>query len=198
VVISQAQSRRKTLNFLKKLLPLLAIALVIMLSMWSYAKRIIFSELPKTLPQVSMELNDNTALKINYHGEDSGGRPFTLTALKGEEVNPEEVFLTEPFITLNLSNKIDKVTLKAKEGLFNKTKKCLNISGAVVLKHTNGLVMRTSEAFIKFEEGEAIGHSPVEGETDSAIINAQGFKILNQGEKIIFTGQSQLIINNSR
>ncbi len=176
----------------------MAIVLVIALSTWSHAKRIILSELPKSLPQVSKELNDNTALKINYHGEDSGGRPFILTAVKGEEINPDEVFLTEPFITLNLSNKKDKVTLKAKEGLFNKTKKCLNISGAVVMKHTNGLTMRTSEAFIKFEEGEAEGHSPVEGETDNAIINAQGFKILNQGEQIIFTGQSQLTINTSR
>jgi lipopolysaccharide export system protein LptC len=56
----------------------------------------------------------------------------------------------------------------------------------------------TKTAHVDVSADTAEGHDPVSGRGPSGDIDAQGFRILDKGDTIIFTGKSDLLLKGSK
>ncbi|MCX7337675.1 MAG: LPS export ABC transporter periplasmic protein LptC [Alphaproteobacteria bacterium] len=141
--------------------------------------------------------NVNGAEKLRYRGESNKGKSYVVHSNKGHEISGKEVLLKELQLQLALDGG-GELALKADEGLYNKTEKTIMISGNVRLDHNNGFHLQTTEATINFNDGTAENNAPVEGQKEQTFIRAHGFKVLDQGQRIIFLGKPELTIRESK
>lgn len=161
----------------------------LVLSVFFFASRISSMQVPK-----KGEIIVNTGKNIRYSGQDAKGHPFTITSIKGQEISETHILLHQLEAILDLASGA-KIKLRADQGLYDKTAKTIDISGSVKLNHSNGLELITSKATINFNEGTAENDVPVEGNNERATIKAQGFKVLEHGQKVVFLGQPELVIH---
>lgn len=193
----QTVSRRygRFVGIMRILLPTIATALVILVALWpqltdqqqrySITPAKIASEAAKTLTMVNGV----------YSGIDDKRRPYTLTAdsVKLSNNNLSIVALTAPKADLLMEDG-SWVAVTAREGTYDRDKKILKLKGAVNLFHDSGYEFRTSAAVIDMMAGDAYGTDPVEGQGPFGNIKSEGFVIRNRGERIEFTGKSDLLL----
>ena len=86
------------------------------------------------------------------------------------------------------------LVLTAKNGVFRQVKKTLDLTGAVNLFHDSGYEFQTSKAKIDLQKGLARGSAPVRGQGPFGELQGEGFRLLNKGKTIVFTGKSKLVI----
>jgi lipopolysaccharide export system protein LptC len=65
----------------------------------------------------------------------------------------------------------------------------------VDLFHERGYEMHTASARVDMKSSLAWGDAPVEGQGDFGTINAQGFRVAEDGQVIHFTGKSYLVLD---
>jgi lipopolysaccharide export system protein LptC len=73
----------------------------------------------------------------------------------------------------------------------------LDLFDDVTLIHENGRFV-TKTAHVDVSASTAEGHDPVTGHGPSGDIRAQGFRILDKGDRVIFTGESNLLLKGSK
>ena len=86
------------------------------------------------------------------------------------------------------------LALTAKSGQYDRESELLDLFGSVSVFHDKGMEVHTEAARIDLNNGTAEGVQPVEGQGNMGFINAEGFLVLDRGERIIFTGKSRMII----
>ena len=82
--------------------------------------------------------------------------------------------------------------MKGDQGLYNQTSKKMNLTGQVCLEHTNGIQLTTHKATVDLDKGTAHNNERVEGHNKQANIKAHGFKVLEEGQRIVFLGTPEL------
>ena len=85
--------------------------------------------------------------------------------------------------------------MKGNFGVYNSKSQILRVEGNVNLTNKRSIEFLTSEAFFDFRKEILFSDQNVTGKKDGSIITAEGFKILNKKNKIIFSGKSKLILN---
>ena len=78
--------------------------------------------------------------------------------------------------------------------MFWRKQEVLRLVGGVDLFHDDGYVFWTYEALIDFRNGAASGETPVRGQCPFGTIDAEGFRRVDNGDRIIFNGKSRLVI----
>jgi lipopolysaccharide export system protein LptC len=73
----------------------------------------------------------------------------------------------------------------------------LDLKGSVNLFHDLGYELHTARASIDMDNNVAAGDSPIQGQGAFGQINAAGFRLLESGERIIFTGKARLLIHST-
>jgi hypothetical protein len=91
-----------------------------------------------------------------------------------------------------------KVVLTAATGIYQSQTQLLDLFGGVTLTHQNGTRFVTRRAHANFSDNTAAGHDPIEGHGPAGDIWGQGFRILDKGDTIIFTGRSHSILIGSK
>ena len=85
--------------------------------------------------------------------------------------------------------------MKGNFGVYNSKNQILRVEGDVNLTNMSSIQFLTSEAFFDFRKQILFGDQNVTGKKDGSVITAEGFKIFNKKNKIIFSGKSKLILN---
>lgn len=185
----RVHSRR--VGVLKVVLPASALVLLVVLGLWPYMRanddrfQVGFANLaPTAVENLSM-------VNARYHGIDKHNKPFTITSDLGTEEDPKNgvVVLDNPkadFVTQSGAG----VYVEAKLGTYYQTEQWLDLEGDVNLFHDQGYEMHTQKARINLKDSTAEGHDPVTGRGPQGRIDGKGFRILDEGRKIIITGQS--------
>ena len=191
--IQALKKRSRMVERLKYSLPGLALVILLILIGWPRAQRWIYQQRP-TLAQTVLEPQENnTAIYPEYKGSDQKNQPYTITADQGTEISLDEIYLTHPKMVMNLKAG-DVVTLASTSGTLNKTTNKVHLVGNVTLTHSQGYVLKTAEAWINCNEGSAHGESPIEGNGPTGAIQAKGFRLAEQGNKVTFIGETQLLL----
>lgn len=187
--MGRGHSRR--VGVLRVVLPATALVLLVALGVWPYLHssddrfQVGFANLsPAAVENLSM-------VNARYHGIDKRNKPFTVTADQGTEEDPKNgvVVLDNPkadFVTQSGAG----VYVEAKLGTFYQTEQWLDLEGDVNLYHDQGYEMHTQRARIDLKNGTAEGHDPVTGRGPQGNLAGKGFRILDQGRRIVVTGQS--------
>ncbi|MFQ5773432.1 MAG: LPS export ABC transporter periplasmic protein LptC [Kiloniellaceae bacterium] len=182
-------------GLMKVLLPAMAAALILLVVAWPQFTlerdrfRLGIAKLGPGQPENLSMLN------ARYDGIDGKNRPYTITADMATQSNRNEnlIDLELPKADMTLEDGT-WLALTARAGQYDSEAKLLDLIGSVSLFHDKGFEIRTESARVDLIEGTAEGAQPVEGHGSAGSINAEGFRVLDRGARIVFTGKSHLTI----
>ena len=135
--------------------------------------------------------------KPMFMGLDKKKKPFKISAFKATRFNDNE----DEFNLENPKGEIEtdseKFFVQGNFGVYNNKIQLLRVEGNVNLKNLSSLEFNTSEAFFVFKKELLFSNRDVVVTKEGSKITAEGFKIFNKKNKIIFTGKSKLILNQN-
>ena len=177
----------------KRILPAIALVLLVLVAAWprlqEALERVHFAP-----PQIDLrEAQDVRMVQARYSGIDRQHRPFIITATVARQ-NPSAndiVALEQPKGDMTTTSG-SAVAVTARTGIYQPQAQLLDLFGNVRLVQDKGNEFRTGSAHVDMANGTAEGHEPIEGEGPFGHASGQGFRILEHGDVIIFTGQSHL------
>lgn len=180
---------------MKVLLPLIAAVLIGLVVLWPHLRtedirfRIGFAALNLG------EANDPAMINPRYVGTDKDEQPYTITADMARRLSEGQgrVELEMPKADITLEDGTWLV-LTAQTGLYDPNQETLDLEGKVNVYHDEGYEFLTSAAKIELTANVAYGTQPVHGQGPFGQLNAEGFRIIDKGSTIYFTGKSKLVL----
>ncbi len=190
---SRSNSYSRFVGILKVLLPATAAGLIILVI--AFPQVVTDPPAQVTLPPVDLQGGEVSVLNPRWNGIDNENRPFTVTAdlvtQSKEDSNLYSLELPKADITLKDETWL---ALTARTGEFLFEEQQLELTGDVDMFHDQGFEIRTEAASIDLKTKDAWGDSPVEGHGPAGRLNAEGFRITQEGARILFTGKSRLVV----
>jgi lipopolysaccharide export system protein LptC len=185
-------SRRVAL--LKRLLPATGIALLLLIAVWPRLAPL-WERFRLSLPAI--DLRDARELQMvnpRYAGVDREGRPYVVTSAAGRQIPDRQdlMSLQRPRADLKTQGGAE-IVVTAFSGIYQSQAQLLDLFGDVTVVHQNGTRFLTQTARLNAATNTAQGGDPVVGKGPSGELKAQGFQILEQGERVLFTGRSELV-----
>ncbi len=153
--------------------------------------------LGRALPRVdadSVQRHEMTSPK--YVGADDKNRPYHVEAKSARliEAKSDRVMLEAPKASMTLDGG-HWVAVTSQRGIFNQKSRLVELSGDVNVFHDANYTFRTDAATVDALNKTAWGDRPVVGSGPKATIEAQGFRILDKGRTVIFTGKAKVILH---
>ncbi len=180
---------------MKVLLPALATAMIILLIAWSHfsPEDALFGT--DSIKNPAQQAENLSMINARYSGVDDENQPFTVTADMATQARSDEnkVDLQLPGADITLQDGA-WLALTAKVGHYDRAAELLDLEGEVNLFHDQGFEMHSEYARIDLKAGTAEGDQPVQGQGPLGLLDAEGFKILDRGDRILFTGKSSMTI----
>lgn len=182
---------------MKVALPLLAlvlVGLVLMLPQLESTEEKIRTSVTQQIK--AHDLENLYMVNARYVGTDEKNRAYTLTADSARQVSTDSdlVALEGPKADVALGDG-HWVALQANAGAFYRKAQSLVLFGDVNIFHDDGYTVRTGEVEMNLKKGTATGSKPVVAHGPLGLLRAKGFKILEKGETVLFTGKASLTIN---
>lgn len=130
-----------------------------------------------------------------FSSTDSNQRPFNLTADTAFQQKDDPNLVDLAFPKADLTAKAGTwMAISAETGMFNRQSEVLDLKGAISLFHDSGYELKTTVAQIDMAAGTAKGDVPISGHGPGGTVNGSGFRILERGKTMIFTGKSKMIL----
>ncbi len=180
---------------MKLLLPALAAGLVLLVVAW-----------PQLMPDLTRsgldfakiardQAKTLNMLNARYSGVDENNQPFNVAADLATQTpdNEDVVELQHPKADIRTTDG-DLVALSARVGHYHRKEETLDLAGKVHLVHDNGFDIVTESARVDLKNGSAAGDTAVSGQGPSGELQAEGFRLRERGQVIVFTGKSRLLI----
>jgi lipopolysaccharide export system protein LptC len=177
--------------------PLLATIAVMIGLVWP----LVFSGGAFRLSSVPVAPSNNSYMRMDnprFTGSDGQERQFnvTATAATQKKIDDPTLDLTTPKGDL-IAPQGSWMSLSANTGRYDQKKQHLDLDGKVEFLRDDGYQVATEKASIDLKAGFASGNTPVEGHGPAGTINSQGFRILDRGRTIEFTGKAHLILHDT-
>lgn len=181
---------------MKLLLPALATGLVLLVIAWPQIipdQRSLGLDWTEMAREQAKTLN---MLNAHYSGVDENNQPFNVTADMATQApnNEDVVELQHPKADIQTTEGA-LVALSARLGHFDREVEILDLSGRVHLTHDKGFEITTETATVDLKGGTASGDAAVSGQGPAGELQAEGFRLREQGQIIVFTGKSRMLIN---
>lgn len=180
---------------MKVLLPALAAMFILLLLAWPEIDQ---GEkgVDLSLSELTLDRPENMSmLNARFTGFDDKERPFLVTAdtASQTEDNEDLIALELPKADITLKDGA-WVALTAREGFYDRELQTVDLSGQVSLYHDRGFELHTETARIDLQGGTAMSRDPVTGQGTFGTIEAEGLDYFDQGNRIVFTGPSRLLL----
>jgi lipopolysaccharide export system protein LptC len=184
-----------TVLLLKKLLPLAAVILLVVLAA---APSLRFgSDANRVTYHIQKIVGNSAASRMQnakYHGIDDSGQAFTITANTATDQGSDEVALEQPEGDISLKSGAWLV-LKSDAGLLHQRSQTLGLNGNVTLYRNDGTVLNVATADINLRQSSANSTAPVEVQGPFGTLNAaNGFSLSDRGADILFKGPVKLVL----
>lgn len=136
-----------------------------------------------------------TMLNARFAGIDSHNQPFLVTADVASQVKESEavVALELPKADITLEDGT-WVALSAQDGVYDRERKTVDLMGDVSFFHDKGFELHTETARFDLDNGTATGRETVTGQGVFGQIESSGFDSFDQGDRIIFSGPTRLLL----
>jgi lipopolysaccharide export system protein LptC len=196
LAVQRLARRRWLVRLAKRLLPLLALALLASLALWPELQREAdharMSYRRGISPPESGKMVDAT-----YHGVDANNRPYTMTAVTAQQVDPDRINLTEPKGDMTLESG-NWLMSQSHQGVYMPHTGSLDLSDEVHLYRDDGTTLDTSSASLDLKAGAAAGAEMVHAEGPFGTLDAQGFAVTDRGAILRFSGPGRLLLNSAK
>lgn len=130
-----------------------------------------------------------------YFATDDKNRPMHLTAKLARQTssNADSVNLVKPQARITL-DKGASVAISAQSGTYSQKQQMLTLKGSVNVLHDSNYTFRTEKATVNLKDNTAWGDQPVHATGPKGTIDAQGFKVIDKGDTVIFTGKTKVLL----
>lgn len=184
---------------LKRMLPALGLALLVLVALWPQLD-LLLKSVRFSLPVIDLrEARDLRMLNPRYAGTDRFNRPYVVTAAIGRQIpNRDDLMSLEAPKAEMVLRRGAKVVVTAATAIYQSQAQLLDLFDDVNLIHENGTRFVTQSAHVDVSASTAEGHDPVVGHGPSGDIAAQGFRVLDKGDTVIFTGHSHLLLKGTK
>jgi len=189
--------RRIAVAIAKRALPLAAVGLLAVMALWPEIEsnaergRVAFRRITEVRPDALM------VREPRYQGVDEQNRPYTLTANSAVQAGQEDIVqLQAPRADLLLTDG-GWIYLEADQGRFDKPRNHLDLQGHVTIHHDDGTQFVTKSAAVDVSGGNAEGDEPVAAQGPFGTLTAEGFRLRDRGQVVIFTGRSRTVLEGN-
>ena len=190
-------SRRVTL--LKRLLPVIGVALLALVAIWPRLVPLLES-VRFGFPVIDLrEAHELRMLHPRYAGVDRENRPYVVTSAIGRQSSNRDdlMSLERPRAEMTMHNGA-LVVVTAATAMYQSQAQLLDLFGDVNLVRDDGTRFVTNTAHVDVAADSAVGNDPVTGHGPSGDITAQGFRVVDRGNTIVFTGKSNLLLKGTK
>ena len=190
-------SRRVAL--LKRVLPAVGLVLLLLITIWPRLAPL-WERMRLGFPAIDLrDARELRMLNPRYLGTDRLDRPFVVTAAVARQVPDRQdlMSLEAPRADMKTHGGADIVVTSA-TGIYQSQAQLLDSFGEVTLVHQNGTRFITDAARLDIAHNAAQGDDPVEGHGPSGDVKAQGFRIFDKGDTILFTGRSDMLLKGAK
>ena len=136
--------------------------------------------------------------KPTFMGIDNKNQPFKVMANKAIRLKQEPNIFNLEKPTGEINSGKEKFFLSGDKGIFYKNVNQLKVKGNVKFNDGDDMTFTTSEIYFDFKKEVLSGNKRVNGKKNNSVIVSDGFKILNKGEQIFFTGKTKLKLINEK
>lgn len=195
---AQLARRRLLVSIAKRALPALALALLALVALWpefdsaADRGRVAFRRVLQATPE---------ALRISeprYQGIDEQLRPFTVTARLAVQGADEKVVALEmPRADMVLSDGA-WIYVEAQRGFYDRPDQRLDLVEQVRVHHDDGSQLVTARARLDLTAGSGEGDHPVAAQGPFGTLTAEGFRLIDRGQVVVFTGQARTVLEGGR
>jgi lipopolysaccharide export system protein LptC len=193
----QLARRRVLVAVAKRMLPLAALALLATIALWPEFEsaadrgRVAFRRVAEVRPDALQVVNPR------YQGVDEQNRPYNVTADRALQAGSDEIVdLQAPRADLLLTDG-GWVYLEARDGRYDKAGSRLDLVGDVTVHHDDGTQFVTARARMDVAGGHAEGDDPVAAQGPFGTLTAEGFRLRDRGQVVIFTGRSRAVLEGT-
>ena len=167
----------------KVALPAAAAALLLAVFAWPEADESPGPQSPYGAAQVAM-------VDVNAVGWD-GDRSVSVQSARSQRIGNEgqRFRMERPTAEMELPDG-GWLSGSSDSGIVDWEERTVRLSGSVRLHHDAGYAIRTQAAFVDLAGRTAAGDAPVEGEGESSRFRAEGFRVLDGGNRIRLVGNS--------
>lgn len=186
--------RRWTVRWTKRLLPVLAVALLSSLALWPELHRQTDQE---RIAFRRMGISDTGGARLvdaRYRGVDEKNEPYTVTAAVATQAGPDRVNLQDPKGDVTAQDGT-WFMVRSKTGVFMQHINQLDLSGDVVLYRQDGTTLASDTATLDLKAGVAASSHQTHAEGPFGQLDAQGFALVDKGAVVQFTGPARLVLN---
>ena len=136
-----------------------------------------------------------TMSNARFLGTDKDGNPFTVTAkIAWQEQGYEDLIYMEVLQGDMMMEEGMWATIWSDRGVYDQVGQLLIVESNVNVFTDEGCELHSDYALIDLDQGIAEGHMPVSGQGPSGLIDAQGFRITENGDRLFFEGRVTLTI----
>ena len=185
----------------KLILPTVAGGLIVALAAWPYLS-VNLERFRTIFPKIDIaQLRDQKMINPRYSGVDKDKRPFTVSADAGRQNGGDTADATN-LVALDgpkadiLTKEGAWVVVTGDTGIYQAETHFLDMFGHVTLFHDKGYEFKTTSARVDLDSGTAEGHEAITGEGPSGTVSGEGFRVLQKGDIVIFTGKNHLVLDH--
>jgi lipopolysaccharide export system protein LptC len=182
-------------GLLKFALPAVALGLATLVLIWPQLNPL--DQRFRLVPvQVTIEdLENLRMLQPRYVGVDEQSQPFTIIADQASQPkgSSEATDLVAPQGDIQL-NQGAWLAMSADRGVYNQADKTLDLTGGVQLFHDGGYEISTEAARIDLDKGFASGDTAVRGQGPNSLLEGEGFRIHDRGQKVEVVGPARVVL----
>ncbi len=191
-------SRRRTVQWTKRVLPVLAMLLLASVALWPEISRQ-FDNARYTYRKggLSADVQAGKLLNVQYHGQDARNRPYTVTAEAALQAGAGPDGSGAAKGRRSVSENGAWTYGESLRGVYHQRLGLLDMSGDVMLYRDDGVTVRTQSAAMDLKQGAAAGDEPTHAEGPFGTLDALGFALVDKGDVIQFSGKSRLVLNGT-
>jgi len=136
-----------------------------------------------------------TMTNARFLGTDKDGDSYTVTATSAwqEQGYDELIYLEDLQGDMTLDSGM-WATILSDRGVYDRVGQFLVVESNVSVFTDEGYELHSDYALIDLDNGTAEGHLPVRGQGPAGLIDAQGFRITDNGDRLFFDGRVHLTI----
>ena len=188
-----ARRYSRFVHLAKRALPALALGLLLLVAAWPRVEGV-FESVRLHVPRIDLsDASDLHMVKARYTGIDRENRPFVITAdIARQKPNLDDLITLERPKGDLTTQSGGWLELSGDTGFYQPQPQLLDLFGNVALFQEKGNEFHSTSAHLDMNAGTAESDDPVTGQGPFGNITAQGFRILDRGATILFTGHARL------